>query len=90
MSNEVRHGLQITPLTLWVAGGLGSILWGVLFAQNMRSQTKQDTMNDSVTMLVTSQKYDRSELESVKARVDSVQADVRGLTERVSKVEARK
>jgi hypothetical protein len=90
MSNEIRSGLQITPLTLWVAGGLGSLLWGVLFAQNLRSQAKQDAINDSVTTLLTSQSYDRKELESVKGDVKQVQADVRGLSDRLGKVEARR
>lgn len=90
MGNESNRGFQITPLTLWVAGSLGGLLWGVLFAQNMRSQAKQDAINDNVTTLITSQKYDRSELDGVKGDVKQVQADVRGISERLGKVEARR
>jgi len=90
MSNEYRNGLQITPLTLWVAGGLGAALWGILFAQNMRGQSKQDAMNDNIIAVMTSQKYDRAELDNVKGDVKQVQSDVRVLSDRLGRVEARK
>jgi hypothetical protein len=90
MGNTQSNGLQITPLTLWVAGGLGSILWGILFAQNLTAQSKQDKINDNVTALMTSQKYDRNELDGVKLEVRAVQVDVRVISERLGKVEARR
>jgi hypothetical protein len=73
-----------------VAGGLGAALWGVLFAQNMRSQAKQDAMNDSIITVITMQQYDRRDLDTVKADVKSMQTDVRVISDRLGKVEARK
>lgn len=80
MGNSTSSGLQITPMTLWVAGTLGGALWAVLFALALDARTAQAEMRESVTTLVTSQVYDRREIESIKTEVKVV-------SERVSVLE---
>lgn len=82
--------MQITPLVLWVAGGLGSILWGVLFTQNLAAQNAQRELQQNVTRLLTSQHYDRGEIDSIKDDVKGVQAEVRVIATRLGAVEARR
>jgi hypothetical protein len=81
--SATSNGLQITPLTLWVAAGLGSVLWGVLFWQGTRAREQQDEMQKAVTTLVTSHAYDRTE-------IDGIKGDVKAVSERVSVLERRK
>jgi hypothetical protein len=90
MGNSSNSGLHITPLTLWVAGALGGALWAVLFVLAMSSRDSQARIQESVTTLVTSQQYDRKEIDAVKGEVRAVQIEVRGLADRMGKVEARR
>lgn len=86
MSNDYRAGLHITPLTLWVAG----IVCALISFIGITGLVKLDKVQDNVTTLVTSQKYDRSELDALKGDVKSVQGEVRSLADRVGKLEPRK
>lgn len=90
MGNDFRPGLHITPLTLWVAGALGGALWAVLFAIGLSILSTQRGTQESVATLVTSQVYDRREIDAIKTDVKDVRADVRVLSERVGKVESRR
>jgi hypothetical protein len=90
MGNQSSTGLHITPLTLWIAGVLGTALWAVLFAVGMRMLDRQEATQDIVTALATSQQYDRKEIDTIKGDVKAVQFDVRTISERLGKVEARR
>lgn len=90
MGNDSRTGHQITPLVLWVSAGLGGALWAVLFAQGQRTQTKQDAMGEAVATLIAGEQYKKSEMDTLKADVKTVQGEVRSLADRVGKLEPRK
>ncbi len=85
-----NDGFHITPLTLWVAGGLGGLLWAVLFAQNLRRGEQQDRMQEAVTTLVTSQQFNQRDIDAVKVNVSVLQQDVNDVKARLWKLEPRK
>lgn len=89
MSNTYSNGLQITPLALWITAGLGGALWAILFAVGMSILAEQRSTRASVSTLVTSQAYDRREIDSIKTDVKAVQSEVRSISDRLGKVEAR-
>jgi len=90
VSNESNTDLQITPLTLWVGGGLCAALWGVLFGIGMATLNKQSTMQDNVTKLVTSQAYDRREIDNLQDDVNAVKVEVGTISNRLGKLESRR
>jgi hypothetical protein len=87
MSQSVtNHGLQITPLTLWVMGITCALISFIGITGLVKLDKVQDAQSDANTKLatiVTSQNYDRKELEDIKGNVKAV-------TERVSKLEQAK
>lgn len=86
MSNEFNRGFQITPLTMAICG----VLWGVLFAIGVATLNKQSNMQDNVTKLVTSQAYDRREIDGLRDDVNDVKDDVETIAARVGKLESRR
>jgi hypothetical protein len=83
VGNSTSSGLQITPLVLWVTAALGGALWAVLVALALDARQSTAAMQKSVTTLVTSQEYDRRE-------IDAVKVDVRSVSDRVTVLERAK
>lgn len=93
MGNEVNRGIVITPLVLAMVGVLCAVIaWigltGLLKLDKVSDQQAQ--ANQQLATIITSQTYDRKELDAVKGDVKAVQADVRGLADRLGKVESRR
>jgi cell division protein FtsB len=93
VGNESNRGVVITPLVLTVLGVLAAVLAWIGLSGLMKLDKvydKQAETSQQLATIITSQTYDRREIESVKVEVKSVQVDVRALQERVGKVEARR
>lgn len=90
MSNEFRSGHPVTPLVLWVTGGLGGVIAAIGLTMLWRIDDKQDVMAADVAMIKANQQHVGSDIDDIQADVNSVQTEVRGLSDRVGKLEARK
>ncbi len=93
MSNELNRGVVITPLVLTILGVLCTVIaWigitGLMKLDKVHEQQSQ--ASQQLATIITSQTYDRREIESVKGDVRAVQAEVRGISDRLGKVEARR
>jgi cell division protein FtsB len=93
MGNESNRGIVITPLVLTIVGVLCAVLaWigltGLMKLDKVYDQ--QAAASQQLATIITSQSYDRKELDAVKGEVRAVQVDVRGLADRLGKVEARR
>lgn len=86
MASQTSTGHEITPLTLWVAGIACSLIAFI----GITGLAMLNAVRNDVTTLVTSQRYDRKELDDLKGDVQKVEVEVRSLSERVGRVEARK
>jgi cell division protein FtsB len=93
VGNEVNRGIVITPLVLTMFGVLCAVIaWiglsGLVKLDKVSDQ--QVEANEQLVRIITSQQYDREEMNAVKGEVRAVQIEVRGLSDRMGKVEARR
>lgn len=86
MSINNSNGLQITPLVMAVCGAL----WLVIVGLGSWILVVQYDGNEKLTTLITSQRYDRNEIDAIKGDVKDVRGEVRELSDRVGKLEPRK
>jgi hypothetical protein len=89
MSNVRSDSLHITPLTLWVAGAFGGALYAVLLGVAVSMFSKVSDMQENVTTLLTSQAYDRRELDALQSDLRALKNEVRAASERIGRIETR-
>ncbi len=63
---QSNEGMRITPVALWIAGGLGSILWGLLYAKSSSIEASQREHDKLVSAVVAIQTQDHKDIDKLK------------------------
>lgn len=84
---------RITPLALWAAGIACALVSFIGITGLVKLDKVQDSQTDAakqLTAIAISQKYDGDAILALKIDVKAVQGEVRQISDRLGKVEARK